>query len=323
MADMVDTMHYQMDNASRVKEYLDKMAFLKDCIVLAPTRHTYSHIPKNERCLQCGQPYEHHTGSFCGEPPVCFTGPRPDTFTYRRPKVDEADGQRRQAEVSWENLKLRTQDHFTADKWTDDERKKFVQGQQTLEPVKTELRCVNGPCCGKKVDVGEAERWANVLVSNDQYNKFYTYTVDGSSDEFCLVYTEEANPDTTTATVSGMDGAVFHVPKDFGSRRKELTMDDLRRDCFPKEYTWWTRQPDDPPQEDKFRDLLSEVMPKKSDAAIAIDSVGLPEPPDVKHHDVEDVTSGLYEAGTTKPKNAYTSISSDDKHHSYLIEVSE
>jgi hypothetical protein len=311
--------------ADMVEEYIDKMAFLKDCIVLAPTRHTYSHIPKNERCLQCGQPYEHHTGSFCGEPPVCLTGPRPDTFTYRRPKVDEADEQRRQAEVSWENLKLRTQDHFTADTFTDAERKKLVQGQQILGLLKTELECVDGPCCGVRVDADKAGRWTLVLVKNGRSNKFYTYTVDGSSDELCLVYTGEERPDTTTATVSGVDGVVFHVPKDFGSRRKELTMDDLRRDCFPKEYTWWTRQPDDPPQEDKFRDLLSEVMPKRSDGAIAFDNVfegaacSEPFQPDVKHHDVEDVTSGLYEAGTTKPKNAYTSISSDDKHHSYLI----
>jgi len=159
---------------------------------------------------------------------------------WRKEQAALSDEQRRQAEVSWENLELRTQDHFTADKWTDAEMKKFVQGQHTLEP------------------------------------------------------------DTTTATVSGMDGVVFHVPKDFGSRRKELTMADLRRDCFPKEYTWWTRQPDDPPQEDKFRDLLSEVMPKKSESAICFDKEA--DLPSV----LDDVSARIYYyAGNTLPKSYF------------------
>ena len=44
---------------------------------------------------------------------------------------------------------------------------------------------------------------------------------------------------------------------------RELTMEDLRRDCFPAEYTWHTRQPEKEPVVEKdppIRDLVAKII---------------------------------------------------------------
>jgi DNA-directed RNA polymerase subunit M/transcription elongation factor TFIIS len=69
--------------------------------------------------------------------------------------------------------------------------------------------------------------------------------------------------------------------------KKELTMADIRRDCFPDEYTWYTRQPNDPPQEDKFKDTLAKVMPVKSINAQVFDHC--------EERDCLSLLSGVYD----------------------------
>ena len=63
------------------------------------------------------------------------------------------------------------------------------------------------------------------------------------------------------ATVDGLPGITFEVPPDFGSP-KELTMSDLRRDCFPKSYTWWTEQPEKVKVIDSFEEKVGTLVGK-------------------------------------------------------------
>lgn len=65
-----------------------------------------------------------------------------------------------------------------------------------------------------------------------------------------------------------LEGPAPTLNKSIRRTAKELTLADIRRDCFPKSYTWWTEQPEKievvDPRYDKVRGLVDKVLGKEA-----------------------------------------------------------